>query len=105
MSFAAKEKKNTKIKDEQALHTVLQTLSPKSVVCPLKSKFKPEAILKHRESLISPHLGVTQTTDLKAPIYATIISFDFDVLQLRSRQKSTTFGRVMTPYTNIYLRF
>ena len=35
---------------------------------------------------------------LKAPIHSMIISFDSDVLQIRQKQKSTTFGRTMTPY-------
>ena len=35
---------------------------------------------------------------VKAPIHAILVSFDFDVLQIRPKLKSTTFGRTMTPY-------
>ena len=33
---------------------------------------------------------------VKAPVHATIISFDFDILRSQSKQKSTTFGGAMT---------
>ena len=42
---------------------------------------------------------ICQVKSLKEPIQATIICFDFDVLKIWSKQKSTTFGRTMTPYT------
>ena len=86
--------KNSRLNFSYVAHELL-SLQIYQNICVVRKMLSPSSL--NRTAHLCHHPSHRQSTSVKALVRATTISFDFNVLLIRSKRKLTTFGRTVTP--------